>query len=163
MHEGGFFGKVLRLIKQQNAEPEVFRRVLEEVVGSLEKMPGPDSTRWRDFLYYIHALLYHSRGDDEQVELNNVIGHSIVNASHQKENTKMGRTIAEAVEARGLEKGMLNGLQAALLRLLRKRFKKVPRQVEAQVSAATNVRTLQTWLDNVLDAETLADVGIRID
>lgn len=164
MHEGGFFGKVLRLIKQRNAEPDVFRRVLQEVVGGLEKMSGPDSTRWRDFLYYIHALLYHSRGIQEQSELNNVIDCSIVEASHQMENRNMSRTIAEVVEERGLEKGlekgMLKGLQAALLRQLRKRFKKLPRQVEAHVSATTNVRELQKWLDNVLDAKTLSEVGI---
>ncbi len=171
MSEGGFFGKILRLIKQRDAEPRVFRRVLEEVVGSLEKMSGPDSTRWRDFLYYIHALLYHSRSEEEQLELNNVIDRSIVESSHQKENMKMGRTIAEAVEERGLqkgiekgiEKGTLNTLRTTLLRQLRKRFKKVPRQVEARVSAATDVRELNSWLDNVLDAKTLADVGIPTD
>jgi hypothetical protein len=159
MREGGFFGQVLRLIKQRKAEPEVFRRVLEEVVGSLEKMSGPDSTRWRDFLYYIHVLMYHSRSGEEQNELNGVIDRSIEEASHQKENTKMGRTIAEVVE----ERGMINGLRTTLLRLLRKRFKKVPRQVEAHVADTTSVRELNTWLDNVLDAKTLADVGIPMD
>jgi Putative transposase, YhgA-like len=159
MRDGGFFGKILRLIKQRKAEPEVFRRVLEEVVGSLEKMTGPDSTRWRDFLYYIHVLLYHSRSGEEQKELNNVIDRSISEASHQKEKSKMGRTIAEVVE----EKGMLIALRTTLLRYLRKRFKKVPRQMEAHISATTDVRELNTWLDNVLDAKTLADVGIQMD
>ena len=141
----------------------MFRRVLEEVVGSLEKMTGPDSTRWRDFLYYIYALLYHSRNGEEQIELNNVIDRSIVEASHHKESTKMGQTIAEMLEEKGIEKGTLNTLRTTLLRLLRKRFKKVPREVEAHVSATTNVRELQKWLDNVLDAETLAEVGIPTD
>ena len=77
MHEGGFFGRVLRLIKQRNAEPEAFRRVLEEVVVSLERMSGPDSMRWRDFLHYIHVLLYHSRNVEEQHELGDVIDRSI--------------------------------------------------------------------------------------
>ena len=45
----------------------------------------------------------------------------------------------------------------------RKRFKKLPGQAEAHISATTNVRTLQTWLDNVLDAKTLAEVGIPTD
>lgn len=167
MHEGGFFGKVLRLIKQRDAEPDEFRRILEEVVRDLENMSGPASARWRDFLYYIHALLYHSRGMEEQLELNDVIDRSILDASHHEENTKMSRTIAEAVEEKGIEKGLekgtLNTLQTTLLRLLRKRFKKVPRRVEARISDNTNVRELQTWLDNVLDAKTLADVGIPMD
>ena len=40
---------------------------------------------------------------------------------------------------------------------------KVPREVEARVAATTSVRDLQKWIDNVLDAEMLADIGIPTD
>ena len=71
----------------------------------------------------------------------------------------MGQTIAEMY----IEQGRVEGKRATLLRLLRKRFKKLPRKVEARVTATTNMRDLETWLDNILDAESLAEVGIPLD
>ena len=49
------------------------------------------------------------------------------------------------------------------LRLLRKRFKKLPRKVESRIASTTNLRDLETWLDNILDAKKLDDVGIPVD
>jgi hypothetical protein len=43
---------------------------------------------------------------------------------------------------------------------LRKRFKRLPREIEARVKATTNFADLQTWLDNFVNAPTLADVGV---
>jgi hypothetical protein len=47
--------------------------------------------------------------------------------------------------------------------LLRKCFKKVPRKVEGRIAAARNMQDLKTWLDNILDAQTLGEVGIPLD
>jgi hypothetical protein len=49
------------------------------------------------------------------------------------------------------------------LRQLRKRFKKLPRKLEARINATTNVADLQSWLDNFVDARTLADVGVPME
>ncbi len=49
------------------------------------------------------------------------------------------------------------------MRQLRKRFKKLPRKLEAHINATTNVADLQTWLDNFVDARTLADVGVPLE
>ena len=83
----------------------------------------------------------------------------------------MGRTIAEMYIdqgrtiglAEGKKKGAIEGSRAILLRLLRRRFKKVPRRVVAHVTAATSMRDLETWLDNFANAAMLDDVGIPLD
>jgi hypothetical protein len=71
----------------------------------------------------------------------------------------MGQTIAEMYE----QQGAILHWRTTLLRLLRKRFKKVPRKVESRVRAATQLRELEAWLDNFATAATLEDVGIPLD
>jgi hypothetical protein len=50
-----------------------------------------------------------------------------------------------------------------LLRQWRRRFKKVPRKVEARIAAATRIEDLEAWLENFAEAKTLAEVGIPMD
>jgi hypothetical protein len=137
VREGGFFGQVLWLIRERSAEPALFRRTLEEVISHLEQMPAAERTRWVEFLSYILALVYHARSADEQPQLRDVVDRSVQTDPHRKEYTKMGQTIAEMYIEQGREKGEIDRTRTILLRLLRKRFKKLPRRVKARVSAAT--------------------------
>jgi hypothetical protein len=166
VNEGGFFGQVLLLIRERHTEPAVFQRTLQEVVTRLEQMPTAERNRWVQFLSYIEALVYHARGEHEQPKLREVVDRSIKTDPHRQEYTKMGRTIAEMYmdqgEQRGELKGELKRARTTLLRQLRKRFKKIPRKVEARIAAA-DIRDLETWLDNILDAKTLAEVAIPLD
>ena len=75
----------------------------------------------------------------------------------------MGRTIAEMYIDQGKQLGELEKSRAILLRQLRKRFKKVPRKVEARIAATTNMQELESWLDNFANARTMADVGIPLE
>ncbi len=71
--EGGFFGQVLRLVRDRHAEPAVFRQTLEEVITRLESMPDAERIRWVEFLSYIEALVYHARSESEQPKLRDVV------------------------------------------------------------------------------------------
>ncbi len=142
---------------------------------NLEGMPPTERTRWVEFLSYILALVYHARGRDEHPELREVVDRSVQIDPHRKEYKKMGQTIAEMYIEKGRlegeEKGRLEGKlsgkleasRAVLLRLLRKRFKKVPRKAAAHIAATTNLEDLDLWLENFVDAKTLAEVGIPLD
>src|SRR5437879_3766994 len=44
--EGGFFGQVLRLVRQRRARPGEFQALLAEVVHRLEAMPQTQRVRW---------------------------------------------------------------------------------------------------------------------
>ncbi len=167
VRDGGFFGQVLRLIRDRHAEPAVFRQTLEEVVTHLESMPDAERIRWVEFLSYIEALVYHARNEAEQPKRRDVVDRSIQTDRRRQEYTKMGRTIAEMYidqgRAEGEQKGVLKYARATLLRLLRKRFKKVPRKLEARIAATTSMRELETWMHNFANAETLEEVGIPVD
>jgi hypothetical protein len=161
--KGGFFGNVLRLLQQQHVDEESFRSLLEQVVKQLEDMPERDSRRWQEFLSWIQALVYHARTGDQRHRLRQVIEASARNEAHRKELGKMSETIAELLKREGREEQEIVSLQSILLRQLRKRFKKLPRKLEARINATTSVAELQTWLDNFVDAQTLAEVGVPID
>jgi hypothetical protein len=171
VRQGGFFGQVLWLIRERHADPATFRRTLGEVVAALDAMPPGERTRWVELLSYIHALVYHARNEEEQPELRQIVDSAIQADPHRQEYRIMGRTIAEMYLDQGREQGreqgriegQLQNARATLLRLLRKRFKRVPRKVEARITATTNLQELETWLDNFANAETLAQVGIALD
>ena len=55
VREGGFFGHVLWLIRERDAEADTFRRTLHEVATRLETMPAAQQTRWNTFLSYIQG------------------------------------------------------------------------------------------------------------
>ncbi len=154
VNEVGFFGQVLLLIRERHAEPALFERTLEEVLTQLEPMPAAERNRWAEFLSYIVALVYHARGQNEQSPLRDVVDRSIRTDPHRQEYTKMGRAIAEMYMEPGRTTGRAQRSEDTLLRQLPKRFKKVPRKIEARIAAA-DIRDLQNWLDNILDAKTM--------
>ena len=132
-------------------------------MSHLEKMPEADRTRWRQFLSYILAarcIMHDTRKNSRGCA---VVDHSVQKDSHRREYRNMGRTIAEMYIDQGRLEGEIKAQRKTLLRQLRKRFKKLPRKVEARINAATNMHDLETWLDNIVEARSLADVGIPMD
>lgn len=161
--KGSFFGQVLYLLQQRDAPLAEFRQVLREVLEELGRMPAAQRQRWLDFFVFIHALVYHARSPDEREVCREVIAETVEAGPHRKESKVMARTIADALKDEGRVEGQLASLQETLVRQIRKRFKKVPRKVESRIRATTDVPTLETWLDNFVDAETLDAVGVPLD
>jgi hypothetical protein len=58
------------------------------------------------------------------------------------------------------EKGARKALQQTLLRLLKRRFGNVPAAVRATIRGTHDPKQLDEWLDQVVTAATLDDVGI---
>lgn len=62
-----------------------------------------------------------------------------------------------ASKAEGIETGLLQGEAAVLRRQLKRRFTKLPPQVEERLAQAGR-EELESWAERVLDAEQLEDV-----
>ena len=165
---GGFFGSVLSLLRARSAEPKAFERLIVKVVQALEEMEPQHRERWRELLSYIHAMVYHYREEVEIPRLQNRIETSARRADEKQEIVTMGRTGAEALMARGREKGREEGreegrliaLRDTLLLLLGQRFGTLPAAVVDAVESIADRPKLEAWLERVLTAETLDDVGI---
>jgi len=60
----------------------------------------------------------------------------------------------------GREKGQMEGRQQMLLRLLEKRFGRLPRKIHRQVGALTSVQELDRIFDSALAAGSLKELGL---
>jgi hypothetical protein len=69
-------------------------------------------------------------------------------------------TVANYLRAEGRRAGEIHSRQQMLVRLMRRRFGRVPRATEQLIRATQDTTRLDAWLDNFATAQTLADVGI---
>ena len=69
------------------------------------------------------------------------------------------RKVLTLSEERGIKKGLIRGQQNALLRILRRKFGDVPEEIEGIVRALPSPEAVQPYLDRILDAQRLEDMG----
>ena len=72
----------------------------------------------------------------------------------------MGKTIAQDLEERGMERGELRARQTTLIRLLRKRFRDLSAEIVQTIEATEDIAQLDEWMDRFATAKSLRDVGI---
>jgi predicted transposase YdaD len=60
----------------------------------------------------------------------------------------------------GIQQGQLQGVQQLLLRQLRRKFTHLPDAVRQRVEATTNLEQLETWLTQVIMANSLAETEL---
>lgn len=133
-----------------------FGELLVEVVTRVDKMPAAERERWRELLWYIHALVYHMREPPERPGLHKLVAVASQTPEHKQEVEAMPRTIADELK----EEGALRSMQETLTRQLQKRFGKVPPTTKARIKAETDPKQLRQWLDAVVVVKALEDVGI---
>jgi hypothetical protein len=69
----------------------------------------------------------------------------------------MSRTIADALQMEGREEGALQFAQEALTGMLRERFGRVPRALQQQIKAATDIARLRAAMYQVVKVGSLDD------
>ena len=154
--EGGFFGQVLRVVRERRAGSRAFRAVLREVVRRLEQMPEDQQQRWKDLLSYLGALVYHEREKAERPGLRELIKNSVESEDHRQEVAIMGQTIAESLK----EEGEVKMGREMLLSQLGVRFGEVPPDIVATIETTTDLAQLKGWGNRLVTAETIEEIGI---
>jgi hypothetical protein len=86
--------------------------------------------------------------------------NSVQDEATRQEVVKMRKTGAEALMERGAQKAGLLTRRQTLVRLLHRRFGSVPSDVVSVVEAADDVDQLDDWLDRLVTAQTLEELGI---
>lgn len=74
----------------------------------------------------------------------------------------MRRTIADELKEEGAREGAIKTSQKTLARLLKRRFGDVPAEVSATIRATDDLAQLDEWLDQLVVAESLDDIGIGV-
>ena len=116
--------------------------------------------RWLDLLSYIHALVYHVRHADEHPGLWRAIETSVATGAHRQEVTDVGKTMADVLRDQGHVEGRVQNARETLMRQLRRRFGEVPAGTIAVIESTADLERLSGWLDLVVTAETLDEIGI---
>ena len=128
-------------------------------------MSGTERLRWLDLLSYIHALVAHEREPNEQQQLSDTIEDSVQTDPHHYEVMTMKKTIADSLIEKGAqqghERGALETRQTTLLRLLTKRFGNLPADIRTAIEKNREPSQLDEWLDGVVTARSLQNLGIR--
>ena len=70
------------------------------------------------------------------------------------------QTMISVYEQRGIEKGVEQGKQESLLKLMRHKFGKLPDEVARRIEAITDQNELDRLMDRVLDDSTLKDLDL---
>jgi hypothetical protein len=78
----------------------------------------------------------------------------------KKEVRKMVRTMADVHRDEGRAEGEKKGWKLALIRQLRTRFGELPPKIIQRINRTKETRQIETWLDRVLTAASLDDMGI---
>ena len=123
-------------------------------------MPPAEQQRLGELLSYIRAMVYHERSDSEQRRLQEVMENSVQDEATRQEVVKMRKTGAEALMERGERRAGMRIRRQTLIRLLRRRFGDIPPEVVSAVEATDNVDQLDNWLDRLVTARTLDELGI---
>jgi ElaB/YqjD/DUF883 family membrane-anchored ribosome-binding protein len=93
-----------------------------------------------------------------------LIGTSIRSDTRRREVETLMETMADYLMAKGRTEGRraekIDSRQQTLVRLLRRRFGRVPRATEQLIRATQDTAQLDAWLDNFATARTLAEVGV---
>jgi len=154
--EGGYFGRVFRLVQARKSRRNAFGRLLVRILGHLETMPPEDRLRWLEHLTYIQALIYHMREPSERAKLQAMIETAVRTDEVRQEMVAMGRTIADELK----DEGRVEATRTSLLRLIRQRFGELPRETVDRIETTDDLDQLNAWLDRFVAAETLEDMGI---
>ena len=162
-NKGGYFGWVLQLVQQRHTRIGEFRQLLRTAIAHLEGMETEDRSRWLDLLSFVGAMIYHERSEREHIELHETIEDSVCREESRREVAKMGRTMADVLIERGWTEGRTEAAietrQQTLIRLLRRRFGKVPAKVTRAINATTTADELDEWLDRFATASSLDEMG----
>jgi hypothetical protein len=161
--KGGAFGHVLRLVQQKNRRARVFGETLTKVVQALRGLAESEVDRWHGLLSYIHALVYYERSGAEHPRFHQQIEDAVQDIDDE-DVPVTGKTIREMFIDQGIEKGRkeeaVQARRQVLVRLLKNRFGRIPIKQVRRIEATTDLTRLNAWLDAVVTAQTLDDLGI---
>jgi hypothetical protein len=160
---------VLRLIQERKSRAEEFEDLLGRAVAHLDGMSAAEHQRLGELLSYVRAMLYRERRESEQRKLPQIMEHSVQNEQTRQEVLEMGKTMADVLLERGRKEGQRKGerkagletRQQTLVRQLGRRFGDIPPEVVSAVESTADVDQLDTWLDRLVTASTLEELGIR--
>jgi hypothetical protein len=117
-------------------------------------LSGLDDTRKFLLLNLIETHFELAHAERQKIE-------QLLSKERYREVKKMQLTWAEKIAEKARKEGLLEGKRVALLQLLTSKFGLLPEKTASRVRAIESLKSLDRYLDRVLVASSLADMGLR--
>ena len=162
------FEWILRLMQKENADTDAVRDSIKIAIDHLRLMPPEERANWSKLIYFMMAFIYERREESEHDEFLNIIKSSIDDKSRRKEVEKMGKTMAQVLEARGEAKGeakgialgMISAKQNDIIKLLRLRFEYISEDIVKRIKSINQIDRLDAIFERAVTAKTINDIEI---
>ena len=151
------FGCVLEVLRTREAPTAEFQQTVAEATRELGKIARREHERWLDLMSYLMAIVYHYREAAEQPQLFELL-HQTAQRELRKEVKAMQQSLAQ-VHA---EEAQLGALRATLLLQLEEKFGAISEALLRHVATEDDPVQLMKWLQKIIKAKRLKDVGIPI-
>ena len=101
------FGWLMRVLKEEKADTEVFISVLERLGEHLGTLSDAERASWKQAIYYLYLFIFYRRSDAERETLEAIV------SEHQKSLRLSGEeaTLMQSLAERYLEQGMQQGIE----------------------------------------------------
>ena len=117
-----------------------------------QTIPGQPS-RWREFLSYLYAMVYHARDKHEHGALQNLIVES-AKGDDEGEFTMPWQSAAQAAR----EEASIAALQETLSTIIQTRFGDPPIAIRSRIENTNDLAQLKKWFTEFALAQTLDDI-----
>jgi hypothetical protein len=146
--------QLLAAVRGEREESGRYRDLVREVGVRLAPLASQDEVRWAEL---VNMLLTYATWRRPAAERDALV-EAVVRASsgHEQRVQVMANTAAEEL----LEQGRVEEARAALLRLLRSRFKPLPEGLAQQIEATADLERLRRAFDQALDIARIEDLQL---
>lgn len=154
----------LRVLREERKPVDSFRDVLAWAAARVNALPEDRAPAWRELAGFLLALVYHRRPETERDGLGRTIRDRLEPRRTQEIETMetgLGQTLEERVRKEEQAKAEIDTRRKTLLRQMERKFGPLPGDALRAIAGATDSSVLDGWLDRILDAARVEDVGVR--
>ena len=134
------FGWLMRVLKQEMADTDVFISVLERLGVHLGTLSDAERASWKQAIYYLYLFIFYRRSDTERDALEAIVSEHQKSLRLSEEETTLMQSLAERYLEQGIELGARASTIQNILAVLQTRFPERDTQSAEQ--------TLETVLDH---------------
>ncbi|MBI3273239.1 MAG: Rpn family recombination-promoting nuclease/putative transposase [Planctomycetes bacterium] len=173
-----FFGLVLQVLVARANAPAPFAETVRAATAGLAPLAHSRPRRWRRLRLSLVRICHFYRAPREHAILMDVLKDSAETVGGRSEVEQMATTMAEYLirkgiargkaqgkaegEAKGRVDGEALGKAKAVLRVLQRRFGRVPRALRARVTGVTSLPELDRLLDLAIEASSLKEFSAEV-
>jgi hypothetical protein len=156
---------LMAVLRVEDADAATFRDVFSQAVERVKKIKAAEHVRWQTLMQILLTWVYWRRPNAEQPALVGAAEQAQASVKRKGEIERMrnilGPTIVDLAREEdrevGRQEGRVQGIRESLLKMLQKKFGRLPKKLQRQIEEADDSERLEQALLSVSDCATLGD------